>query len=126
MVRLGNRLKALAFGSWRQEFHFRSRAEWLELFARHGLDAGVQKADEGTPFANLLFRLTVTPSSSASTSPSLTSSLIGCPLGETVPPNQRPQEIVRSPGTGCEQYRTSDQRTVVPVADGCSIANARS
>jgi uncharacterized protein (DUF2062 family)/protein-L-isoaspartate O-methyltransferase len=71
MVRLGNRLKALTFGSWRQEFHFRTRAEWLEFFVRHGLDAGVQQADEGTPFANLLFRLTVKPAVSVSTRPVL-------------------------------------------------------
>jgi uncharacterized protein (DUF2062 family)/2-polyprenyl-3-methyl-5-hydroxy-6-metoxy-1,4-benzoquinol methylase len=59
MVRVGNRLKALASGSWRHEFYFRTRAEWLELFARHGLAADVQSADAGRPLANLLFRLTL-------------------------------------------------------------------
>ncbi len=65
MVKLGNRLKALAFGNWRQSFHFRSRAGWTELFERHGLRVEVQAADEGTPFANLLFRLTAAAGSAA-------------------------------------------------------------
>jgi uncharacterized protein (DUF2062 family)/2-polyprenyl-3-methyl-5-hydroxy-6-metoxy-1,4-benzoquinol methylase len=69
MVRIGNRLKALVFGAWKQEFHFRSRAEWLDLFQRHGLRADVKGAAEGTPFANLLFRLTRALDASASTHP---------------------------------------------------------
>jgi hypothetical protein len=68
-VRFGNRAKAIAFGAWRQTFHFRTRQEWEVLFARHGLQAAAQAADEGTPFANVLFRLTATPPASASTSP---------------------------------------------------------
>jgi uncharacterized protein (DUF2062 family) len=58
-VRLGNRLKAVAFGAWRQRFHFRTRAEWLACFAEHGFQAEVRRMGEGTPFANLLFHLTV-------------------------------------------------------------------
>jgi len=57
-VKLGNRLKALTFGAWRQPFHFRTEAEWRECFARHGLRADVRDESEGLPFANLLFRLT--------------------------------------------------------------------
>jgi SAM-dependent methyltransferase len=66
MVRFGNRAKALAFGNWRQTFHFRTRAEWLALFAKYGLQSAAQAADEGTPFANVLFRLTVAPAASGS------------------------------------------------------------
>jgi uncharacterized protein (DUF2062 family) len=58
-VRIGNRLKALSSGIWRQKFHFRTKLEWIECFARLGLDADVRPMDEGTPFANVLFRLTV-------------------------------------------------------------------
>jgi hypothetical protein len=60
-VRIGNRLKALAVGSARQRFHFRTRAEWLACFAQHGFDADVRPMGEGTPFANLLFSVTVKP-----------------------------------------------------------------
>jgi hypothetical protein len=58
-VRAGNRLKALLSGAWRQEFHFRTTLEWIECFARLGLDADVRSMGDGTPFANVLFRLTV-------------------------------------------------------------------
>ncbi len=57
-VRMGNRLKALACGVWRQEFHHRSEAEWRACFTRHGFRADVQNMGQGTPFANVLFRLT--------------------------------------------------------------------
>ena len=57
-VRVVNRVKALAFGAWRQEFHFRTEAEWLACFARLGLRTTVRRIGEGTPFANTLFRLT--------------------------------------------------------------------
>ena len=57
-VRAGNRLKALLSGAWRQEFHFRTRSDWIECFARLGLDADVRSMGDGTPFANVLFRLT--------------------------------------------------------------------
>jgi uncharacterized protein (DUF2062 family) len=57
-VRLGNRLKALAFGHWRQRFSFRPTDEWLARFAAHGLSAQVFPMGEGTPFANVLLRVT--------------------------------------------------------------------
>jgi uncharacterized protein (DUF2062 family) len=58
-VRTVNRLKALLSGAWRQEFHFRTTREWIACFARLGLDADIRLMGEGTPFANVLFRLTV-------------------------------------------------------------------
>jgi uncharacterized protein (DUF2062 family)/SAM-dependent methyltransferase len=58
-VHVANRLKAVVFGAWRQRFCFRTRAEWLERFAAHGFDAEVRPMGEGTPFANVLFRLTL-------------------------------------------------------------------
>jgi uncharacterized protein (DUF2062 family)/SAM-dependent methyltransferase len=58
-VRLGNRLKALVFGSWRQQFHFRTAAEWQACLVRQGLDVELRKMSRGTPFANVL--LLVTP-----------------------------------------------------------------
>jgi uncharacterized protein (DUF2062 family)/SAM-dependent methyltransferase len=57
-IRAGNALKALAIGRWRQTFHFRSGAEWLACFARLGLHADIQPMGQGTPFANVLFRVT--------------------------------------------------------------------
>ena len=56
-VRLGNRLKALAGGRWRQPFHFRSTSEWQTLFEAAGLSVEVRPMGDGTPFANVLFRL---------------------------------------------------------------------
>jgi len=56
-VKAGNRLKALAVGEWRQQFHFRSAAEWLTCFAGLGLTADVRPMGDGTPFANVLFRV---------------------------------------------------------------------
>jgi uncharacterized protein (DUF2062 family)/SAM-dependent methyltransferase len=58
MVQVGNRLKALAVGRWRQPFHFRSADEWTTCFARLGLRSEVRPMGEGTPFGNILFRLT--------------------------------------------------------------------
>jgi hypothetical protein len=58
-VRVGNRLKAFAVGTWRrQSFHPRTEAEWRDCFARLGFRAAVWPMGEGTPFANVLFRLT--------------------------------------------------------------------
>ncbi len=54
MVRLGNQLKALAVGRWRQHFHFRTRDEWGALLRRHGFTVSARPANSGTPFANLL------------------------------------------------------------------------
>ena len=67
VVRLGNRVKALALGHWRQPFHFRTADEWLGCFASHGLDGQVQPMSAGTPFANVLFRVTVPAHASAAT-----------------------------------------------------------
>jgi uncharacterized protein (DUF2062 family)/SAM-dependent methyltransferase len=68
-VRLGNRLKALAVGVRGQRFCFRTRDEWLECFDRNGFEAEVQPMGQGTPFANLLFRLTVKPNAFESIHP---------------------------------------------------------
>ncbi len=58
-VRVGNRLKAVAFGTWRQQsFHPRTEEEWRDCFTRLGLRAEVRPMGAGTPFANILFRLT--------------------------------------------------------------------
>ena len=57
-VRLGNRLKALAQGSWRQRFHFRSAVEWQACLAAHGFHAEVHDMSRGTPFANILLVVT--------------------------------------------------------------------
>jgi uncharacterized protein (DUF2062 family)/SAM-dependent methyltransferase len=54
-VRIGNRLKALVFGHWRQRFAFRTADDWRALFERLGFRTTVQRASEGTPFANVLF-----------------------------------------------------------------------
>jgi uncharacterized protein (DUF2062 family) len=56
-VRIGNQLKALAVGRWRQGFHFRTAAEWQRLFTAAGFDVEMRPMGEGTPFANILFRL---------------------------------------------------------------------
>jgi uncharacterized protein (DUF2062 family) len=66
-VRLGNRLKAVAFGNWRQRFAFRARDEWLECFARHRLHAEERAMGDRTPFANVLFVLTVKADAAGST-----------------------------------------------------------
>ena len=67
-VRLGNRLKALAFGTRHQAFHARTRAEWHECFARCGFRTEETPMGRGTPFANVLFRLTAAPDASAGAS----------------------------------------------------------
>ena len=70
-VRVGNRLKALAFGHWRQRFSFRPTDEWLARFAAHGLSGQVFPMGEGTPFANVLFQVTApAPASATSRRPS--------------------------------------------------------
>jgi uncharacterized protein (DUF2062 family)/2-polyprenyl-3-methyl-5-hydroxy-6-metoxy-1,4-benzoquinol methylase len=58
VVRLGNRLKAIGVGRPRQTFHFRSSREWLELFGALRLTAEVRQMGQGTPFGNVLFRVT--------------------------------------------------------------------
>jgi SAM-dependent methyltransferase len=57
-VRVVNRAKALAFGSWGQTFHFRTEAEWVGGFARLGLRTRIGPERDSEPFANLLFHLT--------------------------------------------------------------------
>ena len=56
MVRLGNRLKSIVVGRWRQPFHFRTSSAWASLLSREGLHVAVQPLAEGTPFANVLLR----------------------------------------------------------------------
>lgn len=58
-VRAGNRFKALVTGTWRaQTFEPRTEAEWRECFTRRGFAVEMRPMGEGTPFANVLFRLT--------------------------------------------------------------------
>jgi hypothetical protein len=58
-------MKALAFGHWRQQFYFRTRDQWLACFSSHGLAGEVRPMSAGTPFANVLFRVTVPAHASA-------------------------------------------------------------
>jgi uncharacterized protein (DUF2062 family) len=66
-VRLGNRMKAVVFGHWRQPFYFRTPEEWLTCFSSYGLTGEVRPMSAGTPFANVLFRVTVPAHASATT-----------------------------------------------------------
>jgi SAM-dependent methyltransferase len=68
-VRLGNRMKAIAFRTRHQSFHARTAAEWRDCFSRRGFKTEVRPMGGGTPFANVLFRLTAEPRASASTHP---------------------------------------------------------
>jgi uncharacterized protein (DUF2062 family)/SAM-dependent methyltransferase len=54
VVRIGNRLKAILAGNWRQQFQYRTMDAWVSLVTRHGLQVAVRPMSEGTPFANLL------------------------------------------------------------------------
>ncbi|HEY7058934.1 MAG TPA: DUF2062 domain-containing protein [Vicinamibacterales bacterium] len=56
MVRIGNRLKAIVVGRWRQRFAFRTHGDWIDLLCRHGFEVTARPASTGTPFANLLLR----------------------------------------------------------------------
>jgi uncharacterized protein (DUF2062 family) len=67
MVAIGNRLKALAFGHWRQRFAFRTVAEWETCFSRLGLRSENRGVAQGTPFANVLFVVTHAEAASPST-----------------------------------------------------------
>lgn len=60
-VRFGNRLKALVIGRWREYFCFRRASEWRALFEQEDLEVDAWPMREGTPFANVLFRLTKRP-----------------------------------------------------------------
>jgi uncharacterized protein (DUF2062 family)/SAM-dependent methyltransferase len=53
-VRIGNRLKSIVIGHWRQRFHFRTVDAWASLLTQHGLRVAVKPMGDGTPFANLL------------------------------------------------------------------------
>ena len=54
MVRLGNALKAVLRGRWRQRFAFRTAAGWRQLLFDEGFEPRVQPMGDGTPFANVL------------------------------------------------------------------------
>ncbi len=54
MVWLGNTVKALLTGNWRQRFTFRTAAEWRALLHEEGFAPHLEPMGEGTPFANLL------------------------------------------------------------------------
>ncbi|HVR42751.1 MAG TPA: class I SAM-dependent methyltransferase [Thermoanaerobaculia bacterium] len=56
-VRIGNRLKALSDGDFRQTFAFRSADEWLACFHRLGFAAELRPLRGESSSANLLFRL---------------------------------------------------------------------
>lgn len=56
-VRAGNRAKALAFGNWKQTFHFRTASDWHAVFERLGFAVSRFETCEGTPFGNVLFVL---------------------------------------------------------------------
>ncbi len=49
------RIAAIFRGHFRQRFHFRSRAQWNELFADCGFAIETLPMSEGTPFANVLW-----------------------------------------------------------------------
>jgi len=57
-VRIGNRLKHIAVGHFRPTFHFRTATEWAALFADLGWTVESWPMGHGTPFANVLFKLT--------------------------------------------------------------------
>jgi uncharacterized protein (DUF2062 family) len=59
MVWLGNSLKALFTGRWRQRFTFRSQSEWRVLLHEEGFQPHVQPMAAGTPFANVLISASV-------------------------------------------------------------------
>ena len=46
-VRLGNRLKALLFGSWRQTFHFRTAEQWRQAFEQLGFHVQARGSGRG-------------------------------------------------------------------------------
>lgn len=74
MVAVGNRLKALAFGHWRQHFYFRSAVEWAACLARFGMRVETRPMGQGTPFANVVLLVTRAEAATASTDRTDTSS----------------------------------------------------
>jgi len=73
MVALGNRLKALAFGNWRQQWYFRSAAGWETCLARVGMRVETRPMGQGTPFANVVLVITRTSAATSSTNKTDTS-----------------------------------------------------
>jgi uncharacterized protein (DUF2062 family)/2-polyprenyl-3-methyl-5-hydroxy-6-metoxy-1,4-benzoquinol methylase len=53
-TRLQERACALARRHWRQSFHYRSQAEWLELLEKNDLAATAEPMAQGTPYSNVL------------------------------------------------------------------------
>ena len=142
-VRFGNRVKALAFGHWRQPFDFRTTDEWLACFASHGLAGQVRPMSAGTPFANVLFQVTVPAHASAATRRPSRAVLTARPLRSKAPPTHSPHAMRAGPagvltvstGSGLaspsrggrQQNRRSDQSTWrTPLAAVTSPANASS
>jgi hypothetical protein len=57
-VRIGNRLKAWFAGGRGQRFSFRTADEWIACCERLGFAAVVRPMGQGTPFGNVLLRVT--------------------------------------------------------------------
>jgi SAM-dependent methyltransferase len=55
VTHLAERIAAIGRGHFRQRFHFRSRAQWNELFSDCGFAVETLPMSEGTPFANVLW-----------------------------------------------------------------------
>lgn len=64
MVRMANRIKALATGGLRQRFAFRTAADWRQTLASVGFDAYNLPMGRGTPFGNVLIVARPAPTSS--------------------------------------------------------------
>ena len=57
LVRIGNRLKALSAGQWRQPLAFRRPDAWVACFREAGFHVRVLPGPATHPFGNTLFRL---------------------------------------------------------------------
>ena len=55
VTHLTERIAALGRGHFHQRFHFRSRAEWNNLFTENGFAIETMPMSDGTPFANVLW-----------------------------------------------------------------------
>jgi uncharacterized protein (DUF2062 family) len=64
-IALGNRLKAFAFGNWRQRFYFRSVAGWEAFLGRFGMRVDTHPMGQGTPFANMVLLVTAAAATSS-------------------------------------------------------------
>jgi len=60
LVRMANRLKAMATGAWHQPLCFRSPDDWVALFHQIGFDVEYPVQGDRGPFGNVLFVLTAT------------------------------------------------------------------